>query len=154
MPITAVPQQTALSHACGALAAAMVGTAEYYRDTPNLHGFTMVALIAETLLGFLTFTGSLMAAGKLQEVLPTRPITYRNQNLINLTLFAIALGIGVRLIVVPTDTVSLPDLRGAFAAVRGAADHPHRRGGYADGDRAAELLRGALGVRHGLRAEQ
>jgi len=91
MPITAVPQQTALSHACGALAAALVGTAEYYRHTAELHGFTMVALIVEMLLGFLTFTGSLMAAGKLQEVLPTRPITYRNQNLINLTLFAIAL---------------------------------------------------------------
>ncbi len=108
MPITAVPQQTALSHACGALAAALVGTAEYYRHTADLHGFTMVALIVEMLLGFLTFTGSLMAAGKLQEVLPTRPITYRNQNLINLTLFAIALGIGVRLIVVPTDTYLFP----------------------------------------------
>jgi H+-translocating NAD(P) transhydrogenase subunit beta len=108
MPITAVPQQTALSHACGALAAALVGTAEYYRDTPNLHGFTMVALIIEMLLGFLTFTGSLMAAGKLQEVLPTRPITYRNQNLINLTLFAIALGIGVRLILAPMDTYLFP----------------------------------------------
>jgi H+-translocating NAD(P) transhydrogenase subunit beta len=108
MPITAVPQQTALSHACGALAAALVGTAEYYRHTAELHGFTMVALIVEMLLGFLTFTGSLMAAGKLQEVLPTRPITYRNQNLINLTLFAIALGIGVRLILVPTDTYLFP----------------------------------------------
>ena len=40
----------------------------------------MVALMVETLLGFLTFTGSLMAMGKLQEVLPQRPITYRNQN--------------------------------------------------------------------------
>ncbi len=108
MPITAVPQQTALSHACGALAAALVGTAEYYRHTAELHGFTMVALIVEMLLGFLTFTGSLMAAGKLQEVLPTRPSTYRNQNLINLTLFAIAIGIGVRLILVPTDTYLFP----------------------------------------------
>src|SRR5215472_15038845 len=47
MPMTAVPQRTALSHACGALAAALVGTAEYYRETP--HGFTMVALVIETL---------------------------------------------------------------------------------------------------------
>ena len=76
-----------LSHACGALAAALVGTAEYYQRQPsctNLHGFIMVALIVEMLLGFLTFTGSLMAVGKLQEVLPQRPITYRNQNVINL----------------------------------------------------------------------
>src|ERR687883_1927745 len=52
MPMTAVPQRTALSHAFGALAAALVGTAEYYRETP--HGFVMVALVLETLLGFLT----------------------------------------------------------------------------------------------------
>src|SRR5208283_2685929 len=59
MPMTAVPQRTALSHACGALAAALVGTAEFYRETPDT--LTMVALVVETLLGFLTFTGSLMA---------------------------------------------------------------------------------------------
>jgi NAD(P) transhydrogenase subunit beta len=110
MPMTAVPQRTALSHACGALAAALVGTAEYYRETP--HGFVMAALIIETLLGFLTFTGSLMAVGKLQDILPTRPIVYRNQNFINLSLFAIAAGLGVRLIFVPTDTWIFPIFAG------------------------------------------
>ena len=84
--------QTALSHACGALAAALVGTAEYYRAPASLGAGAMVALILEMLLGYLTFTGSLMAAGKLQEVLPTRPLTYRNQNLINGLLFAITAG--------------------------------------------------------------
>jgi NAD(P) transhydrogenase subunit beta len=106
MPMTAVPQRTAMSHACGALAAALVGTAEFYREPPQ--GFAAVALIIETLLGFLTFTGSLMAMGKLQEILPSRPITYKNQNLINALLFAIALGLGVRLILVPTDTFLFP----------------------------------------------
>jgi len=116
MPMTAVPQRTALSHACGALAAALVGTAEFYQRQAHaateLHGFVMVALIIETLLGFLTFTGSLMAMGKLQEVLPQRPITYRNQNLVNLLLFAIAAGLGVRLILVPTDTYLYPFFAG------------------------------------------
>jgi NAD(P) transhydrogenase subunit beta len=112
MPMTAVPQRTAMSHACGALAAALVGTAEYYQHQPEIHGFVMVALILETLLGFLTFTGSLMAMGKLQEVLPQRPITYRNQNLINFALFAIALGIGIRLILVPADTYLFPIFAG------------------------------------------
>ena len=83
MPMTAVPQRTALSHAFGALAAALVGTAEYYLRTPSLSRFTMVALALEVLLGFLTFTASLMAFGKLQEILPTRPITYRGQNIVN-----------------------------------------------------------------------
>ncbi len=110
MPMTAVPQRTALSHACGALAAALVGTAEYYREAP--HGFVMVALIIETLLGFLTFTGSLMAVGKLQEILPTRPIVYRNQNFMNLSLFAIAAGLGLRLIFVPADSWIFPMFAG------------------------------------------
>src|SRR5579863_3676755 len=116
MPMTAVPQRTALSHACGALAAALVGTAEFYQRQPHaateLRGFVMVALVVETLLGFLTFTGSLMAMGKLQEVLPQRPITYRNQNAVNFVLFAIAAGLAVRLILVPTDTWLFPIFAG------------------------------------------
>ena len=116
MPMTAVPQRTALSHACGALAAALVGTAEFYQRQPQadtaLRGFIMVALIIETLLGFLTFTGSLMAMGKLQEVLPQRPITYRNQNAVNFLLFGIAAAIGVRLIFVPTDIWLFPIFAG------------------------------------------
>src|SRR5258705_5701884 len=92
MPMTAVPQRTALSHAFGALASALIGTAEYYRETP--HGFVIVALIVETLLGFLTFTGSLIDFGKLQEILPTRPLVYRGQNVVNLTLFALAAAAG------------------------------------------------------------
>ncbi len=116
MPMTAVPQRTAMSHACGALAAALVGTAEYYQRQPHagteLVGFVMVALVIETLLGFLTFTGSLMAMGKLQEILPSRPLVYKNQNAINFVLFAIAIGLGVRVIMVPTDTWIFPIFAG------------------------------------------
>jgi NAD(P) transhydrogenase subunit beta len=115
MPMTAVPQRTAMSHACGALAAALVGTAEFYRANQlheTLSTFVMVPLMLETLLGFLTFTGSLMAMGKLQEVLPQRPITYRNQNLINFLLFAIAAGLGVWLIVNPAETWIFPIFAG------------------------------------------
>ena len=116
MPMTAVSQRTAMSHACGALAAALVGTAEYYQRQPHaateLVGFTMVALVIETLLGFLTFTGSLMAMGKLQEILPSRPLVYKNQNAINFVLFAIAIGLGVRVILVPTDTWIFPIFAG------------------------------------------
>jgi NAD(P) transhydrogenase subunit beta len=72
----------------------------------------MAAIVVETLLGFLTFTGSLMAFGKLQEILPSRPLVYRNQNLINLTLFAVALGLGVRLAIVPEDTWIFPIFAG------------------------------------------
>jgi NAD(P) transhydrogenase subunit beta len=101
MPMTAVPQRTALSHAFGALAAALVGTAEYYLRAPGIDPFTMGALALEVLLGFLTFTASLMAFGKLQEILPTRPITYRNQNVINLSLLGLAVIAGVVLVANP-----------------------------------------------------
>ena len=115
MPMTAVPQRTAMSHACGALAAALVGTAEFYSANQAheiLPTFVMVPLMIETLLGFLTFTGSLMAMGKLQEVLPQRPITYRGQNLTNFTLFGIAAALAVWLIVNPTETWIFPVFAG------------------------------------------
>ena len=85
--MTAVPQRTALSHAFGAFATALVGTAEFYLRTPNISAFVMSALSIEIILGSLTFTASLMAAGKLQEVLPQRPITYKGQNFVNLGIF-------------------------------------------------------------------
>ncbi|MEY2428763.1 MAG: H+-translocating transhydrogenase subunit beta [Verrucomicrobiota bacterium] len=94
VPLTAVPQRTALSHAFGGLAAGMVGTAKFYlwagEGGNELTAFRIIAIGAEVLLGFLTFTGSLMAAGKLQEIIPTRPITYRNQNILNLLLLGLA----------------------------------------------------------------
>ncbi|MBI3682649.1 MAG: NAD(P)(+) transhydrogenase (Re/Si-specific) subunit beta, partial [Acidobacteria bacterium] len=92
MPMTAVPQLTALSHAFGSLAAALVGTAEYYRQAPT--GFIMGALVVETLLGYLTATASVMAFAKLQELVPTRPMTYKGQNVVNLSLLAIAVVLG------------------------------------------------------------
>ena len=106
MPMTAVPQRTAISHACGALASALIGTAEYYKRLP--HGFTMFALILEMLLGYLTFTASTMAFGKLQELLPTRPITYKGQNFVNLGLFGLAVASGIALIIRPEMTWLFP----------------------------------------------
>ena len=61
--MTAVPQRTALSHAFGAFCVTLVGTAEFYLRSPNVPRFTMSVLSMEVILGSLTFTGSLMAAG-------------------------------------------------------------------------------------------
>src|SRR5438309_1516890 len=99
--MTAVPQRTALSHAFGALCVTLVGTAEFYLRSPDVPKFMMSVLSMEVILGGLTFTGSLMAAGKLQEVLPQRPITYKGQNLVNLLLFATAVGSAVYLVLNP-----------------------------------------------------
>src|SRR6202789_2235626 len=99
--MTAVPQRTALSHAFGALCVTLVGTAEFYLRTPNVPKFMMSVLSMEVILGGLTFTGSLMAAGKLQEILPQRPITYKGQNLVNFLLLTFAIGSAIYLVVHP-----------------------------------------------------
>jgi NAD(P) transhydrogenase subunit beta len=103
VPLTAVPQRTALSHAFGGLAAGLVGTAKYllWLEEGQLTPFRTGAIAIEVILGFLTFTGSLMAAGKLQEVIPTRPITYKGQNVTSLSLLGIALVASVALVARP-----------------------------------------------------
>jgi NAD(P) transhydrogenase subunit beta len=96
--MTAVPQRTALSHAFGALCVTLVGTSEFYLRAPDIAPFTMAVLSLEVILGGLTVTGSLMAAGKLQEILPQRPITYKGQNFVNLGMLLVAIGIAVYLV--------------------------------------------------------
>jgi H+-translocating NAD(P) transhydrogenase subunit beta len=111
MPMTAIPQRTAISHAFGALATGLIGTAEYYRLAvagTSAGGFVLTALVFEIFLGFLTFTASLMAFGKLQEILPTRPITFRFQRFFNLGIFLCAALAGLALIVSPFDAWLFP----------------------------------------------
>jgi NAD(P) transhydrogenase subunit beta len=124
VPITAVPQRTALSHAFGGLAAGLVGVAKYYvwigdggdAATP----FRMGAIVVEVILGFLTFTGSLMAAGKLQGVswIPQRPVTYKFQNFSNVALMVLAVALGVVVVANPAGGLSayfFPASRAALA---------------------------------------
>jgi NAD(P) transhydrogenase subunit beta len=99
--ITAVPQRTALSHAFGALSAALIGIAEYYVGVPHVTRFGMAEIGLEVIIGSLTFTGSLIAAGKLQEILPQRPIVYKGQNFVSLSVLGAALLIMIILIVHP-----------------------------------------------------
>jgi H+-translocating NAD(P) transhydrogenase subunit beta len=99
--MTAVPQRTALSHAFGALCVTLVGSAEFYLRAPAITRFMMSVLSIEVILGGLTVTGSLMAAGKLQEILPQRPLTYKGQNLVNFLLLAVAVVIAVTLVLHP-----------------------------------------------------
>src|ERR1700680_5042832 len=106
--MTAVPQRTALSHAFGALCVTLVGSAEFYRRAPDISRFMMAVLSLEVILGGLTITGSLMAAGKLQEILPQRPLTYKGQNFVNFLLLAGALVIAVWLIVHPEAKTLFP----------------------------------------------
>ena len=99
--MTAVPQRTALSHAFGALSATMIGIAEYYVRAPQVTKFGMVEIGLEVIIGSLTFTGSLIAAGKLQEILPQRPITYRGQNIVSLLVLGTAVVLALILVIHP-----------------------------------------------------
>jgi NAD(P) transhydrogenase subunit beta len=103
MPMTAVPQRTALSHAFGALAAALVGTAHYYQvlGSGDIDHFTMGILALEVLLGSLTFTGSLVAFGKLQELIPSSIKGLPNQNAINFSLLGAAILVAIWLTFFP-----------------------------------------------------
>jgi NAD(P) transhydrogenase subunit beta len=72
----------------------------------------MAVLGMEVILGSLTFTGSLMAAGKLQELLPQRPLTYKGQNFVNLSLLAVAVGLAVYLVLHPEAKMIFPFIVG------------------------------------------
>jgi len=131
IPMTAVPQRTALSHSLGALAACLVGISEYFRFQGELNRVTLIALCFEVVVGGLTFTGSLMAAGKLQELLPGRPITYRGQNVFNLSLLSVIVGSALYLVVTQAATpffyvmVALAFVFGLLLVIPiGAADMP------------------------------
>jgi NAD(P) transhydrogenase subunit beta len=129
--MTAVPQRTALSHAFGALCVTLVGTGEFYLHGTQTGRFVLAVLAAEVVLGGLTFTGSLMAAGKLQELLPQRPITYRGQNVVNLSLLAVTVALAAWLVVQPSQVWLFPIIVGlalAFGVLMivpiGGADMP------------------------------
>jgi len=102
--MTAVPQRTALSHAFGAMSAALIGIAEYFVGTPHISKFEMAEIGLEVVIGSLTFTGSVIAAGKLQEILPQRPITYRGQNVVSLSTLSAAVALIVILVFHPEYT--------------------------------------------------
>jgi NAD(P) transhydrogenase subunit beta len=105
VPMTAMPQRIAVSHMFGALAATLVGVAEYHLHGPELGAAQMGAIGFEVLFGALTITGSFMAFGKLQGFIAGTPVTYRGQNAVNLSLFAATFGIFVYLVFRPDNPV-------------------------------------------------
>jgi len=154
IPMTAVPQRTALSHSLGALAASLIGISEYVRHVGvGLDSVKMTTIGLEVVIGSLTFTGSLMAAGKLQGLLPGAPITYRGQNVLNITLLAAVVGTVIYLVFAPAAStlfyvmVGLALLFGFLLVIPiGAADMPvviallNSYGGLADASMGFVLM--------------
>ncbi len=105
IPMTKMPERIALSHSFGGLAVALVGIAHYHHHAGMLSTVPMTAVGFEVFFGMLTFTGSLMAFGKLQGFITGMPISYRGQNFTNIALFILSLCSVIYLVVVPTEQV-------------------------------------------------
>jgi NAD(P) transhydrogenase subunit beta len=101
IPMTKMPERIAFSHAFGGLATALVGVSEFIKTTGHVSRLEMGALGFEVFLGFLTFTGSIMAFGKLQGFITGAPVTYKGQNVVNIGLFFVALALLVAQVVEP-----------------------------------------------------
>jgi NAD(P) transhydrogenase subunit beta len=96
--MTAIPQMVALFNGVGGGAAALIAAAEFHRLAPEAGHVLpewMGAMLFSALIGSVSFSGSLVAFGKLQELLPGRPIVFPGQHLVNGILFAGLLGAGV-----------------------------------------------------------
>ena len=107
---TAIPQRTAMSHAFGSLAVALVGVAEYYNGVPNLDIFSSSVLSTEMILGFLTFTGSIIAFAKLQGLISGRPLLIPGRRIISLSTLGGAVIAGVFLVAYQSQEFILPIL--------------------------------------------
>jgi NAD(P) transhydrogenase subunit beta len=105
VPMTAMPQRIAISHMFGAVAATLVGVAEFYHlgNGAEVSRGVMAALGFEVLFGALTITGSFMAFGKLQGIVPSRPVTFKGQNVVSIGMFAAATALFVWLLVDPAN---------------------------------------------------
>src|SRR5664279_2638002 len=106
VPMTAMPQRTALSHAFGAIAAALVGVAEYSVRGGTMNLFTRSALGFEVMLGALTTTGSLIASGKLQGIIRGTPVQFRGQQVLNAAIFLTTIGSFIYTLVHPGAVVA------------------------------------------------
>jgi H+-translocating NAD(P) transhydrogenase subunit beta len=96
--MTAMPQMVALFNGVGGGAAALIAAAEFHRLSPPTGAVAhdaMGAMLFSALIGSISFSGSLVAFGKLQELLPGRPLVFPGQQLLNGVLFAALLVLGV-----------------------------------------------------------
>ncbi|MCS5543671.1 MAG: NAD(P)(+) transhydrogenase (Re/Si-specific) subunit beta [SAR86 cluster bacterium] len=95
--MTAMPEMVALFNGFGGIASLLVGTSEYLTGF-NVNSATFVAIYLTVLIGGVTFTGSLIAWGKLSEVIDGSPILYRGQQVVNSLLLITLLVAGLEMV--------------------------------------------------------
>ena len=96
--MTAMPQMVALFNGVGGGAAALVALAEFHVAAGDLVEDETVSIVLSGLIGSISFSGSLVAFAKLQELVSGRPIVFRGQNVVNSAILLGAAGLGVALV--------------------------------------------------------
>ncbi len=100
--MTAMPQLVSMFNAVGGGAAALVGVHDYMSAGARVSSTTTVTTLLDVIIGAVTFSGSLIAAGKLQGVINSAPVTFPGARIVNILLAAVALGLGAYLIASPS----------------------------------------------------
>ncbi|HUD76942.1 MAG TPA: NAD(P)(+) transhydrogenase (Re/Si-specific) subunit beta [Streptosporangiaceae bacterium] len=100
--MTAMPQLVSMFNAVGGGAAALVGIHDYMRAGVSVSATTSVTTLLDVIIGGVTFSGSLIAAGKLQGVITSAPVSFPGARLVNGLLALIAVGFGAYLIASPS----------------------------------------------------
>jgi NAD(P) transhydrogenase subunit beta len=99
--MTAMPQLVSMFNAVGGGAAALVGVHDYMTAGATVSASTSVTTLLDVIIGAVTFSGSIIAAGKLQGVINSAPVTFPGARLVNLLLAVVAVGLGAYLIAAP-----------------------------------------------------
>ncbi len=102
--MTAMPEMVALFNGCGGAASALVATAEFLRQSPDIPPFILVTMLLSVIIGSVTFTGSLVAYGKLQGIVSGAPIVYTGQQIFNGLLGLVLLALCAVVYVNPAST--------------------------------------------------
>ena len=96
--MTAMPQMVALFNGMGGATAALVSVAEFLRLSrlgERIGVGESTSIVLGTVIGAVSFTGSIIAFGKLQEILPGRPLQFPLQRVINALILLAAAALGV-----------------------------------------------------------
>ena len=100
--MTAMPQLVSMFNAVGGGAAALVGIHDYTAGGATVSATTSVTTLLDVIIGGVTFSGSIIAAGKLQGVITSAPVTFPGARVVNGLLALIAVGFGAYLIAAPS----------------------------------------------------
>ncbi len=117
--MTAMPEMVALFNGCGGAASALVALAEFQAAGNAFTPFSMVTLLLSVIVGALTFTGSVIAFAKLQGLVPSRPVCYPGQQLINALILVATAALGVAVYRDPANTMGFFYLIIAISLVLG-----------------------------------